>query len=215
MSAPHVAGTVALMLQANPTLDLGHVLDILRSTARHDSFTGPGWTPTFGAGKVDADAAVRAALQAPLLTATPRPPTATPSPSPSATPTPWPTDPPIPPESLAIVGVRVDRHGTSDGWHFGNPPPTERTGTGLDLSVYTRLDNLWSPATLRIVWTVTRDGAPVLSRSRRVSRGILDRGVLWSHLRFTPTRAGRYRFAADVSTGALSDSRSVSFRVAR
>ena len=57
MSSPHVAGTVALMLQANPTLDVSHVIDMLRTTARHDDFTGQGWSPTFGPGKIDADKA--------------------------------------------------------------------------------------------------------------------------------------------------------------
>jgi minor extracellular serine protease Vpr len=40
MASPHVAGVVALMLQINPELTYEQVLDILRETARTDSFTG-------------------------------------------------------------------------------------------------------------------------------------------------------------------------------
>ena len=64
MSAPHVAGVVALMLQANPHLTYDTVSSILRGTARHDQFTGTAaWTPAFGAGKVDAYAATQAVLR--------------------------------------------------------------------------------------------------------------------------------------------------------
>ena len=63
MASPHVTGVAALMLQVNPTLDGNTVNGILRSTARHDGFTGSdAWTPTFGAGKVDAYAAVQTAV---------------------------------------------------------------------------------------------------------------------------------------------------------
>jgi len=63
LSAPHIAGVVALMLQVNPKLDYAKTVSILSSTARHDQFTGAAaWTPTFGAGKVNAYAAVKAAM---------------------------------------------------------------------------------------------------------------------------------------------------------
>jgi len=57
-ASPHVAGVVALMLQANPGLSVGDVRKILVSTARHDAFTGTGWSNYYGAGKIDALAAV-------------------------------------------------------------------------------------------------------------------------------------------------------------
>jgi len=64
MSAPHVAGVVALMLQVRPNLDQNQITALLKSTARHDSFTGNAvWTPVYGAGKVDALAAVQAAAR--------------------------------------------------------------------------------------------------------------------------------------------------------
>jgi len=64
MSAPHVAGVVALMLQVSPNLDQDQVTALLKSTARHDSFTSAAaWTPVYGAGKVDALAAVQAAAR--------------------------------------------------------------------------------------------------------------------------------------------------------
>lgn len=62
MSAPHVAGVVALMLEANPTLDPDKVTQILKDTARSDSFTGFNLPDNrFGWGKIDALAAVQAA----------------------------------------------------------------------------------------------------------------------------------------------------------
>ena len=84
MSAPHVAGVVALMLQANPNLTYDAVSSILKGTARHDQFTGTAaWTPNFGAGKVDAYAATLAVLRGarvstPPATSTPTPAHATP-----------------------------------------------------------------------------------------------------------------------------------------
>ncbi len=65
MSGPVVAGIVALMLEANPSLHWHHIRDIIRSTARQDDNTGP-LSPTgdlrWGWGKVNAYAAVQEAL---------------------------------------------------------------------------------------------------------------------------------------------------------
>ena len=58
MASPHLAGIAALVRQANPRLDYRAVKEILKSTAcRMDN--GKGW----GAGRVDAFAAVRKALE--------------------------------------------------------------------------------------------------------------------------------------------------------
>ncbi len=65
MSAPAVAGVVALMLQANPTLDAEQAKMIIRETARLDALTGeigPGGSLDWGWGKVDALAAVLASI---------------------------------------------------------------------------------------------------------------------------------------------------------
>jgi len=60
MSAPHVTGTIALMLQIDPTLSPAAADSILTSTTRRDLYTGlSGWSPQFGAGKLDALAAVQ------------------------------------------------------------------------------------------------------------------------------------------------------------
>jgi hypothetical protein len=62
MSCPHIAGIVALMLQADPSLPISKVREILRRSALHDSETGPDWNVTWGAGKVSASGAVRTVL---------------------------------------------------------------------------------------------------------------------------------------------------------
>jgi subtilisin family serine protease len=64
MAAPHIAGVVALMLQANPLLTPAQALQALQQTARHDSFTGSVPNMTWGGGKVDALAAVKAVAPA-------------------------------------------------------------------------------------------------------------------------------------------------------
>ncbi|HUU03341.1 MAG TPA: S8 family serine peptidase [Myxococcota bacterium] len=63
MACPHVAGIVALLLEADPTLDPDGVTRILAATARQDEFTG-GNLPNarWGYGKVDALEAVAMAL---------------------------------------------------------------------------------------------------------------------------------------------------------
>lgn len=66
MSSPVVAGVVALMLEANKSLTPKEILAILKETAYKDANTGPLTTPSnlWGAGKIDAAAAVRKAKQA-------------------------------------------------------------------------------------------------------------------------------------------------------
>ncbi len=67
-ASPLVAGTAALMLDANPYLSSSAVRAILRSTAL--DLGAHGWDPTFGAGLLQAHAAVIAATDA-LPTKTP------------------------------------------------------------------------------------------------------------------------------------------------
>jgi subtilisin family serine protease len=69
MAAPHLAGVIALMLQANPNLTQQQIIQCLVSTARSDAFTGGTPNNDWGAGKADAAAAVacaRAAIQPPF-----------------------------------------------------------------------------------------------------------------------------------------------------
>ena len=61
MSAPHVTGAIALLLQRNPSLDGEQILQLLRTTAR--PVGSGGWQPDSGAGKLD----VLSAMQSPLL----------------------------------------------------------------------------------------------------------------------------------------------------
>ncbi|MBI5837913.1 MAG: S8 family serine peptidase [Candidatus Eisenbacteria bacterium] len=68
MAAPHVAGALALMLQANPALRAARAMEILRFSSEHkgvpgDPFAGPGhpdpgWSRAWGHGELDAYAAV-------------------------------------------------------------------------------------------------------------------------------------------------------------
>jgi hypothetical protein len=62
MASPAVAGVVALMLEADPTLSPAEVKEIIKLTARTDNNTGvipPGGSLRWGAGKVNAYLAVR------------------------------------------------------------------------------------------------------------------------------------------------------------
>ena len=63
MASPFTAGIVALMLEANPTLTFDQVSTIFATTARRDAFTGTVASNRFGAGKIDAVAAVREAAR--------------------------------------------------------------------------------------------------------------------------------------------------------
>ncbi len=63
MSAPFVAGVVALVLQANPYLSTAQVKSILTNTAHEDSFTEEAGVNRFGYGKVNAYQAVIEALR--------------------------------------------------------------------------------------------------------------------------------------------------------
>ena len=61
-AAPLVTGIVALMLQANPSLDAAQIKQILQQTARSDAQTGATPNPIWGYGKVDAQGAVGRAV---------------------------------------------------------------------------------------------------------------------------------------------------------
>lgn len=60
MATPFVTGVAALMFEKNSTLTAAQIKTALRESAATDSFTGGVWNETYGAGKVDALAAVQA-----------------------------------------------------------------------------------------------------------------------------------------------------------
>jgi len=62
MASPVVAGTIALMLQANRNLTPDQITRILQRTVINDGFTGPSVGYKFGYGKVNAMAAVKAVV---------------------------------------------------------------------------------------------------------------------------------------------------------
>jgi subtilisin family serine protease len=66
MAAPHVAGAVALLQQAAPTMTAEQIIETLRATAHDLGSAGP--DNQFGAGMIDAFAAVKSVLGAPPTT---------------------------------------------------------------------------------------------------------------------------------------------------
>jgi len=58
-AAPHVVGTVALMLQYDPTLTHAQVRNILKATATKDEFTGNLPNTNWGFGKLNPEAAIK------------------------------------------------------------------------------------------------------------------------------------------------------------
>lgn len=64
MSAPHVTGTIALMLQANPALTPEQAREIIQSSADTDSYMGLLPNNTYGAGRLNALRCVQGAVAA-------------------------------------------------------------------------------------------------------------------------------------------------------
>ena len=64
MSAPHVTGTIALMLQANPDLTPEQTREIIQSSADTDSYMGLLPNNTYGAGRLNALKCVQGAVAA-------------------------------------------------------------------------------------------------------------------------------------------------------
>jgi subtilisin family serine protease len=58
ISAPHVTGAAALLLERDPTHDALHIRNLLSATARTDSFTGQVPNVQWGFGKLDVSAAL-------------------------------------------------------------------------------------------------------------------------------------------------------------
>jgi subtilisin family serine protease len=69
-ASPHVTGTVALLLENRPTLAKKDVDSVLIQSARHDAFTGGGFSNQLGNGKIDAAAAVALVTPVRLLALT-------------------------------------------------------------------------------------------------------------------------------------------------
>lgn len=63
MASPHVAGTVALLAQANPNVRGQAAIDLLKATITDRGVPGP--DPVYGGGQLNAEAAVAAAVGAP------------------------------------------------------------------------------------------------------------------------------------------------------
>lgn len=114
MATPHVAGVVALLLEANPTLTPKQVREILVTTATDMVVEGdpelkPGFDKASGFGMVNVRKALAMAVGAPVSSSCP---TTTPTP-PVTTPTPTPT--PTPPVSAPATVTDAGRYGGSFG----------------------------------------------------------------------------------------------------
>lgn len=58
MSAPHVAGVVALMLELHPELSYDEISDVLQDTGRSSTFTGSLPNDLWGYGMIDAKSVI-------------------------------------------------------------------------------------------------------------------------------------------------------------
>jgi subtilisin family serine protease len=67
MAAPHVAGAIALMLEANPDLTWDEIRAHLVNTALSDAQTGPTPNRDWGAGKLNVEALIDAVLPTPIV----------------------------------------------------------------------------------------------------------------------------------------------------
>lgn len=62
MATPFVTGSIALMLQVNGSLNSEDVLELFKTTATKDDFTGEGENTTWGYGKLDVMDAIKATI---------------------------------------------------------------------------------------------------------------------------------------------------------
>jgi subtilisin family serine protease len=80
MAAPHVAGLIALLMQASPNpLSIADIRQAVTLAARRDPPLGTEWQPRYGAGRINALATIKsqftgAPTPAPVLNVTPLPP---------------------------------------------------------------------------------------------------------------------------------------------
>lgn len=64
MATPATTGIIALWLEANPNLTAQQIIDIIKTTSRHDQYTGEStWNEHWGYGKIDAYEGLKEALR--------------------------------------------------------------------------------------------------------------------------------------------------------
>ncbi|MCE2572220.1 S8 family serine peptidase [Motilimonas eburnea] len=135
MAAPHVAGVVALMYQANPAITPDQVEAILKQTSR--AFPNANECIDCGSGIVDAKATLDYIRTGKLPEVTPEPSIApTLAPTPRPTPVPTPTPEPVvsgtwSPDQVYVKGDQVTLNGIlyqAKWWNRNQQPGTEQWG---------------------------------------------------------------------------------------
>lgn len=195
MSAPHVTGTVALMLQIDPSLQPDQIDTILRRTARHDTFTGSGaWTPGFGAGKLNALAAVQEVLVSAPATATPLPRTPTSTPPPSF--------------SYDITGVGLEARGGSiiQQAHRNQP---------VYIRMTVRFRNVRSIRKTVIEWRIGHAGQTVGYHIETHPVAAKREATYRWRWKFTPRMLGAHTATAAVTVGSATKQKSLTFTVGK
>jgi subtilisin family serine protease len=189
MSAPHVTGAVALLLNLNRNLDAAQLKNFLTTTARRDAFTGNVPNTRWGYGKLDVLAAATN-VAPPPMTATPTPtPTITPTPSRTSPPTntPTPTHSPTPTPTPTSTPTRTPTSTPLGVWmSWADASPMLLVGpAGRQATI--RFGNVPLPATLTALImgraAAFPDGSPILTAN-------------------IPNASGSYSFAVKPAAGA-------------
>ena len=173
MAAPHVAGVVALMYQADPAITPDQVEAILKQTAR--AFPNANECLDCGSGIVDAKSALALVSSGKLPDVTPAPTLApTPKPTLAPTPTPKPTLAPTPtpmpvisgtwsPDRVYVKGNQVTLNGVryqAKWWNQNQQPGTEQWGP------WQKLGNVVAPTTAPTVApSITPSAVPSITPS--------------------------------------------------
>jgi hypothetical protein len=180
------------MLQADSNLDQAGATAILTSTARHDSFTGAGWSPVYGAGKVDALAAVQRALGASHGPS--------PTPRPTSAPTSTPTQPSSATVAFALNQIRIQAKNRVNAAAIHSV----KKGSRIYLYLYWHLNGDLTGAKPSYSFTATRGGKMVLRKGFAGSRSSYSTGDYQAVFTMQLNKVGTYVFDGRIGIGSSS-----------